>query len=234
MIADFPIHLNIKKLSEDDRPREKLFSKGPNSISDAELLAIVLGSGSRQETAVQLAQKILLKHGNSLENLAKSNIEDLMEFKGVGLAKAISIIACLEISRRRKPNLVVEEKQRLRSSSLLYETVSHLLLDKPKEYFFIIYLDNKLKLIKTELLSVGSSSSTVVDVKIIAKEALKLNARHFALAHNHPSGTISPSIEDQKITNKIKTALELFDIKLIDHIIVGNQTYFSFADEYML
>jgi DNA repair protein RadC len=234
MIADFPIHLNIKKLSEDDRPREKLFSKGPNSISDAELLAIVLGSGSRQETAVQLAQKILLKHGNSLENLAKSNIEDLMEFKGVGLAKAISIIACLEISRRRKPNLIVEKKQRLQSSSLLYETVSHLLLDKPKEYFFIIYLDNKLKLIKTELLSVGSSSSTVVDVKIIAKEALKLNAKHFALAHNHPSGTISPSIEDQKITNKIKTALELFDIKLIDHIIVGNQTYFSFADEYML
>jgi DNA repair protein RadC len=228
MIADFPIHLNIKKLSEDDRPREKLFSKGPNSISDAELLAIVLGSGSRQETAVQLAQKILLKHGNSLENLAKSNIEDLMEFKGVGLAKAISIIACLEISRRRKPNLIVEQKQRLRSSSLLYETVSHLLLDKPKEYFFIIYLDNKLKLIKTELLSVGSSSTTVVDVKIIAKEAIKLNAKHFALAHNHPSGTISPSIEDQK------NALELFDIKLIDHIIVGNQTYFSFADEYML
>jgi DNA repair protein RadC len=234
MIADLPVHLNMKKLSLDDRPREKLFSKGPNSISDAELLAIVLGSGSRQETAVQLAQKILMKHDNSLENLAKSNIEDLMEFKGVGLAKAISIIACLEISRRRKPNLVIEEKQRLRSSSLLYETVSHLLLDKPKEYFFIIYLDNKLKLIKTELLSIGSSSSTVVDVKIIAKEALKLNARHFALAHNHPSGTISPSIEDQKITNKIKTALELFDIKLIDHIIVGNQTYFSFADEYML
>jgi DNA repair protein RadC len=234
MIADLPVHLNIKKLSEDDRPREKLFSKGPNSISDAELLAIVLGSGSRQETAVQLAQKILLKHGNSLENLAKSNIEDLMEFKGVGLAKAISIIACLEISRRRKPTLVVEEKQRLRSSSLLYETVSHLLLDKPKEYFFIIYLDNKLKLIKTELLSVGSSSSTVVDVKIIAKEAVKLNAGHFALAHNHPSGTINPSIEDQKITNKIRTALELFDIKLIDHIIVGNQTYFSFADENML
>ncbi len=234
MLVEHPTHFNIKTLSEDDRPREKLYHKGSSAISDAELLAIILGSGSRQDTAVQLAQKILYKYDNSLDVLAKANIEDLMVFNGVGMAKAISIVACLEISRRRKLQVKAVEKPPLRSSAMLFSVFEPHLLDKEKEHFMIIYMNHKLQLIKTDILSIGNESATIVDVKLIAREAIKSNAKFICIGHNHPSGNTKPSLADKKITEKIKDALYIFEINLVDHIIVGNQSYFSFADENLL
>jgi DNA repair protein RadC len=234
MLIEQAVHFNIKSLSEDDRPREKLYLKGTQSVSDAELLAIIIGSGSRKETAVQLAQKILFNHDNSLDNLAKANIEDLMTFNGVGMAKAVSIMACLEMSRRRKNNTLIVEKPALKSSALLFNVIADQLLDKDKERFVVVYLNHKLQLIKTELLSLGTASETLVDIKTVAKEAIKCGARFLCLAHNHPAVNTLPSLQDKKMTKRMQAALNLFDINIIDHLIVGNQSYYSFADEHLI
>jgi DNA repair protein RadC len=227
-------HVNIKTLAEADRPREKLYNKGSNAITDAELLAIIIGSGSRNETAVQLAQKILSNYNHSIDTLAKTTIYDLMRFKGIGMAKAISIMACLELTKRRKTYVKRNEMNSLRGSKAFYELVKPYLLDKAQEEFLAIFMNSKLKLIKVEILSKGNVNQTITDIRCIAREALQCNANNVTLAHNHPSGDCIPSYQDLDITEKIKNGLNMLNINLVDHIIVGNQTYYSFADEKLL
>jgi DNA repair protein RadC len=194
-------HLNIKSLAEDDRPREKLAIKGKGNLSDAELLAIVLGSGNNAETALQLAQRMLRENGSSLANLAKLNINEFKKYRGVGLVKAINIIAAFELGRRRH------------------------------EEFYIAMLDRANQLIKTEHISKGGMSATVVDVRLICKFLIENNASCVILAHNHPSGNLNPSNEDIQLTKKLKEATKLFDISILDHIIVGDNSYTSLADK---
>lgn len=223
-------HLTIKAWAEDDRPREKLVSKGRQSLSDAELLAILLGSGNKNETAVQLAQRILNSHQNSINHLAKLQLNDLKKFKGVGEAKAVTIAAALEIGRRRTDESL-EEKIKITSSKHAYDILKSKLSDLPHEEFWILFLNRSNSLIKAECISKGGVSGTIVDVRLVLKPAVEHLASGIILAHNHPSGNLRPSQEDISLTKKVKEAAKLLDIIIQDHIIIGDQHYFSFADE---
>jgi DNA repair protein RadC len=226
-------HINIKNLAEDDRPREKLATKGKNSLSDAELLAIVLGSGNIKETAIQLAQRILSENDNSLANIAKLNINELKKYRGVGTVKAINIIAAFEIGRRRN-DIEPLEKNSIKNTKQAYEIFKPFLSDLRHEEFWICMLDKANHIIKTENVSKGGISATIVDIKLICKRLLECNATGIILAHNHPSGNLNPSAEDIKITKNLKEAISMFDINLYDHIIVGENNYTSFADKNLL
>jgi DNA repair protein RadC len=227
------VHLPIKQWAEDDRPREKLLLKGKQALSDAELLAILLGTGSAKETAVQLAQRILSFYKNNLHELAKLTVNDLKKFKGIGEAKAITIVAALELGRRRKeediPNYTV-----VRTSIDAYNHISSKLSDLPHEEFWIMLLNRSNKIIRTELIGRGGVSGTVADVRLILKTAVEHLASSLVIAHNHPSGNLKPSESDVVLTRKIREAARLFDMQLVDHIIVGDRAYFSFMDEGML
>ncbi|MCE3226084.1 MAG: radC [Bacteroidetes bacterium] len=223
-------HLSIKKLSKSDRPREKLNTLGRHTLSDAELLAIILRSGTRTETAIQLAQRILSEHNNSINSLAKLSVNELRRYRGVGLAKATSIAAVFEIGRRR-PLATEEDRVKITSSGTAYEVLKQFLADLPHEEFWILILNRANKVMKKECISKGGITSTVVDSRLICKSAIENNASAIILAHNHPSGQLLPSKEDKTITKRIREALQLFDIALLDHIIVGDQDYYSFADE---
>lgn len=226
-------HLSIKSLAEDDRPREKLASLGRHTLSDAELLAIILGSGNRDETAVQLAQRILSENRNSVNVIAKLGLNELKKYKGVGLAKAVTIAAAFELGRRRG-NDVQEEQVKITSSAVAYHSLQKLLSDLPHEEFWILILNRANKIVKEVCISKGGISSTVVDARLICRAAVENNASGIILAHNHPSGQLQPSMEDKLVTKKIREALLLFDIALLDHIIIGDQDYFSFGDEGLL
>lgn len=226
-------HLTIKSLAEDDRPREKLLAKGRQSLSDAELMAILIGSGNKTQTAVQLSQSILNSCSNSINDLAKLQINELKKFKGIGEAKAIAITAALELGRRRKTE-EVDDKIKITSSKTAYDVLYSKLSDLPYEEFWVIFLKRNNLIIKTEFLSRGGVSGTVVDVKLILKAALENTASGIILAHNHPSGNLNPSQEDINLTKKIKEASQLLDITLIDHLIIGDSSYFSFADKGIL
>lgn len=226
-------HLNIKAWAEDDRPREKLIGKGRQALSDAELLAILLSSGNRNETAVQLAQRILNTSGNSINQLAKLQLSDLKKFKGVGEAKAVTIAAALEIGRRRKDE-GVEEKQKISSSTQAYQVLKSKLNDLPHEEFWVIYLNRNNLVIKNECISRGGISGTIVDVRLILKPALECLASGIILAHNHPSGNLKPSPEDLLLTKKVKEAAKVMDIVLQDHIIIGDGNYLSMVDESLI
>lgn len=223
-------HLNIKSLAEDDRPREKLAIKGKGNLSDAELLAIVLGSGNNAETALQLAQRMLRENGSSLANLAKLNINEFKKYRGVGLVKAINIIAAFELGRRRQ-ELEPTERLAIKTPTQAYELFKPLLSDLRHEEFYIAMLDRANQLIKTEHISKGGMSATVVDVRLICKFLIENNASCVILAHNHPSGNLNPSNEDIQLTKKLKEATKLFDISILDHIIVGDNSYTSLADK---
>jgi DNA repair protein RadC len=223
-------HLNIKSWAEDDRPREKLITKGRQALSDAELLAILLSSGNKNETAVQLAQRILNSHQNSINQLAKLQLNDLKKFKGVGEAKAVTIAAALEIGRRRTDE-TVEEKIKITSSKHAYDTLKSKLSDLPHEEFWVLFMTRSNSVIKTECISKGGVSGTVVDVRLILKPAIECLASGIILAHNHPSGNLKPSHEDIQLTKKVKEAATLVDISIQDHLIIGDQAYYSFADE---
>ena len=225
-------HLTIKSLSEDDRPREKLVAHGRQSLSDAELIAIILGSGNKNETAVQLAQRMLLDNIN-ISLLAKLSINDLKKYKGVGEAKAVTIAAAFEIGRRRKDSESIE-RVKITTSKSAYSVLQKHLSDLPHEEFWILILNRANQVIKEECISKGGITGTVVDVRLICKAAIENNASGIILAHNHPSGQIQPSVEDRYITKKLKEALQLFEIKLYDHLIIGDQKYFSFNDEGVL
>jgi DNA repair protein RadC len=228
-----PEKLNIKSWAEEDRPREKLLLKGKNTLSDAELIAILIGSGNKNETAVELAKRILASVNNDLNQLAKLNLTDLMQFNGIGEAKAISIAAALELGRRRKES-TEEKKIKITSSKTAYEAISDVLSDLPHEEFWVLYLNRKNEVIKRENISKGGVTGTVADGKIIFKNAVNALASAVVLCHNHPSGNLKPSQADIQLTKKMKEIGVLMDTPVIDHIIVGNNNYFSFADENLL
>ncbi|MBK7818268.1 MAG: DNA repair protein RadC [Sphingobacteriaceae bacterium] len=223
-------HINLKSLSEDDRPREKLMQMGRQHLSDAELLAIILGSGNTDETAIQLAQRILHESKNDINTLAKLSLNELQKFKGVGPAKAINIAAAFELGRRRKDTDVVEQPK-ITSSRDVFNLLNPKLADLPHEEFWMVLMNRANKVIKIESISKGGISGTVVDVRLVSKSAIENNTSSVILAHNHPSGNLKPSQEDISITKKIKEALKLFDITLFDHLIIGDQNYYSFTDE---
>lgn len=226
-------HINIKSLSEDDRPREKLATLGRQNLSDAELIAIILGSGNRKETAVQLAQRMLSENQNNINVLAKLSLAELKKYKGVGEAKAVNIAAAFELGRRRT-DLDTIQKVKITSSNVAYQILHKRLSDLPHEEFWVLIMNRANQVIKEENLSKGGISGTVVDIRLICKSAIENNASGIIIAHNHPSGQIAPSIEDKTITNKLKEALKTFEIPLHDHLIIGDQKYFSFADEGLL
>lgn len=224
---------SIKHWSEDDRPREKLIHKGKSSLSDAELLAILIGSGNREESAVELCKRILHTSENSLHKLAKTNLKQLQEFKGIGEAKAISIMAALELGNRRGAE-PMEKLNKITSSKDVFSIMHPFIGDLDHEQFWVLMLNNSNKVIYKFPLSKGGITATMVDTRLVFKSALAQGATALILAHNHPSGTLQPSQADKTITQKIKKAGELLDIKVLDHIIVTEKTYFSFADESLL
>ncbi len=223
----------IKSWAEDDRPREKLLLKGRQVLSDAELIAILIGSGNREETAVELSKRILADVSNNLNELSRLSVNDLMKFKGIGEAKAISIVAALELGRRRKETEIVK-REKIISSKSAYEFMKPIFMDLPHEEFWLLLLNRSNAIIKKELISRGGVSGTVVDSKIIFKIALENLASSIMLFHNHPSGNITPSNEDLKITKNIKESSRIMDIQLLDHIIISDNGYYSFNDEGVL
>ncbi len=223
----------IKQWAEEDRPREKFGRKGKSTLSDAELLAILIGSGSRNESAVQLCQRILAAADNSLNVLGKFSAQQLMQFKGVGEAKAITIAAAMELGRRRKSETLVE-RHKITSSKRVFEIMQPIVGELPHEEFWVFYLNNSNKVIHKEQLSKGGITGTVVDVRLILKIALAHHATALILCHNHPSGNLTPSQADKDITHKLQSAAQQLDLAIIDHIIVTETHYFSFADEGIL
>ncbi len=224
---------SIKSWAEDDKPREKLMLKGKAALSDAELLAILLRSGSKNESAVDLSKRILYENDNKLSNLSKCTLKQLLCFKGIGEAKAVSIVAALELGQRRKVELG-QLWTKIESSRMVYDLMQPLLGDLAHEEFWVLLLNNSNKIIHQQKLSKGGLTATVVDVRILFKLALEHQAVGIILCHNHPSGQLTPSETDLRITKKIKQAAMLFDIMVLDHLIVTEQAYYSFADENIL
>jgi DNA repair protein RadC len=221
---------SIKDWSAEDRPREKLMAHGSRVLSEAELIAILIGSGTRELSAVELARKILALSNNNLSDLGRLSIKDFMKLKGVGEAKAISISAAMELGRRRAAS-EPQTKAKIASSSQVFAVFRALLCDLSHEEFWVAFLNRSNLLIDRAQISQGGLTGTVTDVRIIMKKALELNSSSLILCHNHPSGNMSPSEQDKIVTSKIKDAAALFDIQLLDHIIIANNKYLSFADE---
>ena len=220
----------INQWAEDDRPREKFLLKGKSSLSDSELLAILIGSGSRNESAVQLCQRILASAQNNLNLLGKLSVQNLMQFKGIGEAKAISIAAALELGRRRRQEEAVELKK-IDSSKAVFNLMQPIIGELPHEEFWVLFLNNANKVIYKSQLSKGGITGTVVDIRLVFKMAFEQNAVALILVHNHPSGKLSPSEADIKLTQKLKTAGQNLDIPILDHVIITETSYFSFVDE---
>jgi DNA repair protein RadC len=224
---------SIKYWAEDDKPREKLMLKGKSALSDAELIAILIGSGSRNESAVELSKRILSSVDNNLNALGKLSIAQLTTFKGIGEAKAISIVAAMELGRRRRGEDALE-LLKITSSKMIFEMMQPIIGELPHEEFWIIYLNNSNKVISKSQLSKGGITGTLVDVRLVYKTALEMGATGLILCHNHPSGTLKPSDADRQITKKLKLAGESLDIKVLDHLIVTENGYMSFSDEGLL
>lgn len=225
--------MSIKFLAEDDRPREKFLLKGKNSLSDSELLAIIMGSGSRDETAVELARKILASVDNNWHQLSLLTIKDLTKFKGVGEVKAISIATALEIGKRRASQ-EIPEKPQISSSKDAYQILKLHLADLRTEEFWAVFLNQSNKVIHLAQLTQGGINQSIVDIRIVFKTALEHFATGIIISHNHPSGNLKPSTEDIDITKKIKEAGNLMNIQLLDHLIITQNSYLSFADEGIL
>jgi len=224
----------IKNWAEDDRPREKLMLKGKAALSDAELIAILIGSGNTEESAVELSKSILKSVQDNLIELSKLSISNLVKnFKGIGEAKAISIIAALELGKRRRSAEVLEKKK-INSSKDAFELLQNMVADCLYEEFWIILLNKANKVLKYECISEGGITGTVADPKKIFKLALENNATSLILCHNHPSGNLKPSEADIKLTKKVKEAGLFLEILVVDHLIIGDEKYYSFADEGML
>ncbi|NJB81966.1 RadC family protein [Wenyingzhuangia aestuarii] len=222
--------LTIKEWKEEDRPREKLALKGVDSLSDSELLAILIGSGNRKESAVELSKRMLNYFNNNLNELAKANLNELMKFKGIGEAKAISITTALALGKRQRLSAALTIPK-ITCSKDAFEIFQPILGDLPHEEFWILHLNNSNKVIDKQLISKGGLTGTLVDVRIVFKKSLELLSTAIILGHNHPSGKLQPSNADKQITQKIKNAGATLDIKVLDHLIVTQKAYFSFADE---
>lgn len=225
-----PASFSIKNWAESDRPREKLLQKGETSLSDAELVAILISSGNTEESAVQLSKRILAGSENKLNALGKLSVKQLMKYKGIGKAKAISIVAALELGRRRRAEDALVRKK-IDSSAMVFELMQPAIGDLEHEEFWIIYLNNSNKIIQKSQLSKGGITGTLVDVRIVMKNALECGATGIILVHNHPSGALKPSPQDRDLTHKLKAAGDNLDIKVLDHVIITQKAYFSFADE---
>lgn len=223
-------NLSIKNWAEDDKPREKLMLKGKSVLSDAELLAILIGSGSRNESAVGLCQRILKSVDNNLNALGKLSITQLSNFKGIGEAKAISIIAAMEIGRRRRAEDALE-LDKIVSSKTVFEIMQPIIGELIHEEFWVLYLNNSNKVLAKSQISKGGITGTVVDKRLIFKIAFENNATSIILTHNHPSGKLEPSQADIEITKELKLAGKQLDVRVLDHIIITEHGYFSFADE---
>jgi DNA repair protein RadC len=219
----------INQWAEDDRPREKFLLKGKDVLSDSELLAILIGSGSRNESAVQLCQRILASTNHNLNRLGKMTIAQLMQFKGIGEAKAISIAAALELGRRRRAEDSIQLKK-ITSSKAVFEIMQPIIGELPHEEFWVVYLNNSNKIIYKTQLSKGGITGTVVDIRLIFKMAFEQNATALILTHNHPSGKLIASDADRIITKKIKEAGQILEIQVLDHIIITENDYLSFQD----
>jgi DNA repair protein RadC len=222
--------LTIKAWAEEDRPREKFILKGKQTLSDAELVAILISSGNVDETAVELSQRILKHAGNNLQQLSRMNVKELMQFKGIGEAKAITIAAALELGRRRKET-ESPKRERIQSSKDAVDIFQPMLADNVHEEFWILFLNRANNIISKKQISSGGMAGTVVDPKIIFKAALDEKASSIILCHNHPSGNLQPSEEDKKLTKRITEAGKFLEIAVLDHIIVAHSGFFSFADE---
>lgn len=225
--------LTIKEWAEDDRPREKMIKKGVAALSDAELMAILIGSGTKNETAVSISQRILSSADNNLNELGRFSLKELTRTKGIGEAKGVTIMAALELGRRRKSTEAINRKQ-ITSSGDAIELFQPILADLGHEEFWVLLLNRSNRIIDKVRISEGGFTATIVDVRKIMRTALENQAIGLILCHNHPSGNHSPSDDDIRITKKIKQASSTLDINLLDHIIVTNQQCYSFADNSIL
>lgn len=227
-----PYHqpLNIKAWAEEDRPREKLLLQGKQALTEAELLAILIGSGTTKETAVHLCQRILADYEHNLHALGRLSVHQLMQYRGIGQAKAITIVAALELGRRRQA-AERKKKPHITASRDVYELMQPVLGDLPHEEFHMLYLNRSNKVLLRERVSVGGVTGTVADIKLMLKTAVNALACGMIACHNHPSGSLHPSHADIKLTKKLKEAGEWLDVKLLDHLIITDEGYYSFADE---
>jgi DNA repair protein RadC len=224
---------SIKNWKEDDRPREKLLSKGKSTLSDTELIAILIGSGNREESAVGLAKRILTFTSNNLNQLGKLSVNDLTQFKGIGEAKAITIITALELGRRRRLEEALE-RPKINGSNAVFDIMQPILGELNHEEFWVLYLNNSNKIIYKNRLSSGGITGTLVDVRLLFKKALELSSVAIILCHNHPSGSLKPSKSDIDLTKKIQQAGKSLDIKILDHLLITEKAYFSFADSNLI
>lgn len=222
--------LSINQWAVEDRPREKMEQKGAEALSDAELLAILIGSGSAEESAVELMRRILSDCSNNLNTLGKMSVEELQQYKGIGQAKAITIQAACELGKRRKL-AEVQERARMDSSRIIYEFMHPRMQDLSHEECWVILLNNALKVIDTVCVSKGGLTATAVDVRCVLREALMKRATLIILCHNHPSGSIRPSSDDDKLTARLQKACAAVDIRLLDHVVITDGLYYSYQDE---
>jgi DNA repair protein RadC len=222
--------LRIKQMAAEDRPREKLLLKGVTSLSDAELIAILIGSGNKNKTAVQLAQQILNDASNNLNTLGKLTVKDLESYKGIGEAKAISIVAAMELGRRKRFS-EPEKRDTVRSSKDIFNIFYGLVCDIAHEELWIALINNAGRVIEKDKISQGGVGETSADIRLIMKKAINTMCQGIVLCHNHPSGNLQPSAQDDLLTKRLKDAAILMNIKLLDHIIISDNKYYSYADE---
>ncbi len=222
--------LNINQWAEEDRPREKMMAHGASVLTDAELLAILIGSGSSEETAVSLMRRVLAACGNNLNELGKLSLEQLCEFKGIGPAKAVTVMAACELGRRRKL-AEVEERRVILTSRDIYDYFHSKLADLPIEEFWVMLLNNACKLMDARRVATGGITEVVADVRLVLREALLGRATSIVLCHNHPSGSTRPSRHDDLLTDRLRQACEVMNIRLMDHVIVTDGRFYSYADE---
>jgi DNA repair protein RadC len=224
-------NISIKNWAIDDRPREKAVAKGVESLSDAELIAILIGNGTINKSALEVAQDLLLTCNRNLEELARKSIKELCKnTKGIGVAKAVTILVALELGRRKSAN-IAKDINVFKKAKDFFGLIQPMLEDKTVEEFYVIYLNNGMRLISIEKISSGGLASTVVDIRVIMQKCLELQSTRIVLAHNHPSGNLSPSESDRYLTDRIRKACSYFDILLTDHLIITNNGYYSFAEE---
>lgn len=224
---------SIKNWAEDERPREKMLKNGATSLSNSELIAILINNGNKEKSAVDLARDVLQLGGNNLDELGKLSLKEIQKIKGIGVAKAITIAAAMEIGRRRHSSDFIQ-KQKVTTSNDIAQYLKTNLKDYTHEVFAVIFLNRANKINHFEIISQGGLTGTVADPRVILKKALESGATSLILSHNHPSGNLKPSRQDEELTQKIKQAASYLDIKVMDHVIVSDEGYFSFADEGML
>lgn len=229
-MSDTGTFKSIKNWAEDDKPREKMLLKGKSALSEAELVAILIGTGTRNESALDLAKNLMNLSGNNLVELSKMSLKELQRVKGIGLAKAVTIAAALEIGRRRRSQEPLD-RQKIVTSKDAFDFFYPILAELDHEQFWVMALNRSNKIIGQTCISVGGISGTVADTRLILRYALDHLASGIILCHNHPSGNLNPSHADKKLTENIKKAADLMEIKLYDHIIISESGYFSFADE---